>query len=173
LTSIALAALEKGDMMETAIIIRRAKKGDLEKIVENWKGLYEHHNKFEDIAYKRKANSTNLYRRYLKKQMSTSKAAIFVATKGQYMVGHIMVRLNMLPPIFVYNKEGYVDEIFVRQGFRGKGVGTRLLGFAKKWAQKKRLDWFGLTCHVKNKKALRVYRNFGLRGFQFKLVRKL
>jgi len=114
-----------------------------------------------------------IYGKFLKKQMSSKKARVFVAEADGKVIGHLMVSVKKLPPVYTIDKEAYVDELFVKPAFRGKGVGAALLREAQKWAKNRGLRELSLTANVKNARAQEVYHEFGFRDLTVKLVKFL
>lgn len=161
------------------IKIRRARKEDIPCIAKHWVSLMKSHAPRDEKMYQLKPDYVERYEKFLKKRMRARNAAVFVAElkgksklKGK-LIGHAMVSVGKLPPIYLIDREGYVDEIFVKPEYRGKGVGTSLLATVEDWCRRKRLRYLGLTVHVKNREAFAAYRNFGLREHRFKMSKSI
>ena len=153
--------------------IRKATLRDMNAVVENWIALMETHYSYSLDIYRVKRNYVAIYKRFLKKQIASEKSAVFVAEAKGGIVGHAMVEKKKLPKVYLTDKEAYVGELFVRKPFRGNRIGTALLEQAEKWAKENKLSQFSLTSDVRNRRALRTYRKFGLIAHQFKLTKKL
>ncbi|MCX6778369.1 MAG: GNAT family N-acetyltransferase [Candidatus Micrarchaeota archaeon] len=119
--------------------------------------------------YGLKKNCVQLYRKFLKSRIRARNAAVFVAEAKGELVGEIIVSIEKHPPVYVIDREGSVNELFVKAGYRGKGIGTKLLTKALEWCKARKLREFGLTVHVCNKKARSVYRKFGLEEVSLKM----
>jgi ribosomal protein S18 acetylase RimI-like enzyme len=160
--------------MKNAVLIRKATLKDLPRITQLWKSLMAYHDKHHGygkgiFAYTK--DKLALHLKFLKKQLRRRNAAVFVAEVGGKIVGHVMVQVNKVPPIYLHDKEAYICEIIVEDGYRGKGIGTALLEEVEAWANKKKMYSIGLTVHIANPEALSVYREFGFREHHLKMAK--
>lgn len=62
-----------------------------------------------------------------------------------------------------YRKLLVVDTLCVDENYRGKGIGTKLLEFAKNLGKEKNCTDMYLTVNPKNENAINVYEKFGMR----------
>ncbi len=183
------------------INIRKAKTSDMPAIIENWLGLMDQNKAFNPEAFRRKPNHLEIYKRFLLKQIKGRISAVYVAeeigtatsnSRGSVfhvaegigaatgnaggsgkIIGHIMLEIKKIPPIYEIDREAYVDELFVKDGFRGKGIGTSLLKEAEAWARRKGLRQLGLLANVKNDRARKVYAKFGLGELMLKMAKEI
>jgi ribosomal protein S18 acetylase RimI-like enzyme len=118
-----------------------------------------------------KKDKLAIYAKFLSKQLRRRNAAVFVAELGCNVVGHVMVQVNKLPPIYVHDKDAYVCEIVVDERHRGKGIGTMLLEEAEKWARKKGLHSISLFVHTGNEAAFAAYRKSGFKEHHLKMAK--
>lgn len=153
--------------------IRKATFSDANEIAVNWKEMMAFHYPYNPRANVLKKDARARYVRFLKKNMKSTKAAVFVAIAEGKILGHAMVEKKKLPPIYELDTEAYVDELYIRKPYRGKGIGTRLLSECEEWARGMKCDYLGLSSHVKNKNAIGVYRDFGLFEHHFKMIKFL
>ncbi len=64
----------------------------------------------------------------------------------------------------------YVEDLFVFPEYRGKGIGSLLLGHIKEYAQKqraKKVEWY---VNKQNKGAIDFYHNFGAKELDYKSI---
>jgi GNAT superfamily N-acetyltransferase len=146
--------------------IRKASIKDVPRIIELWKSLNLLHRKkfgYDTPLFRHKKESLclSLYKKFVTKRIQARNATVFVAELNEKTIGHIIVFIDKLPPIYVHDKQGYIGEIFVDEKYRRKGVGRELLIAGEKWAKKKGLFSLGLTVFVTNETALSAYRKFG------------
>lgn len=71
------------------------------------------------------------------------------------------------------NKEGYLAELYVSDGNRGKGVGSQLIVAIKAEFRKLGCTHFGLTAFANNKKAIALYKRMGLIEYVMRMKGKL
>ncbi len=155
------------------IRIRKAKPADIGQIIGNWKSLMEQNMGFNPKAFRHKKNYEEIYRRFLLKQVKGRVSTVFVAEKEGRIIGHIMLEIKLMPPVYEIDREGFVDELFVKEGFRRQGVGTRLLEEGEKWARKKGMRQFSLHANARNSTARKAYKSFGLEDLTIKMSKLL
>ena len=154
--------------------IRKATLRDAPEILRLWKALATHHSRYfyrGGDAFNHKKDATNIYKKFLLKQLRARNAVVFVAEDGARIAGHIMASVNKLPPILLHDREAFVNELIVDKAYRRKGVGTGLLGATEAWAKKKKLFWLGLTVHTENQAAMSAYKKFGMMALNVKMVK--
>jgi len=153
--------------------IRRADKGDIPQIVVNWKQFMHSHVRLRAKFYKMKADAEKSYLKFLKKQMKSKKAAVFVAESRGRIIGHVMIGIVRVPPVYEIDKQCGVYEIFVGRGFRKKGIGTALFRAAEEWAKGRKIKQAALTVDVKNKDARGLYESLGYEAYQIKMIKMI
>jgi len=149
-----------------SVYIRKANVNDVPRIIELWNSLNLLHRKkfgYDSPLFRhnKKNLCLSLYKKFVTKRIQARNATVFVAELNEKIIGHIIVFIDKLPPIYVHDKQGYVGEIFVEEKYRGKGIGRKLLTAGEEWAKKKGLYSLGLTVFIRNETALSAYRKFG------------
>ncbi|MFC2154594.1 GNAT family N-acetyltransferase [Candidatus Altiarchaeota archaeon] len=158
--------------MDSAII-RKATVKDIKEIVPLWIDLLDFHKKFSKRMYRFKKNYVEIYKKFLDKCLRARNAQVFVAEKDGKVIGHCIVRIKDIPPIYEVDREAWVDEIVVKKEFRGKGAGKKLLAASEQWAKERGLKELSLTVHSKNKKAIESYTKNGLHQHHIKMSKWL
>ena len=159
-------------MKETARFkIRRADKRDISQIIENWKQLMSLHTDLWAKFYRMKADAEKIYLKFLKKQMKSRKAAVFVAGSHGCVIAHIMAEITRVPPIFKIDKQCYIYEIFVKKEFRKRGIGAALIKTVEEWAKRRKIKQTALNVDVKNRNARELYENLGYEAYQLKMIK--
>ncbi|MFH1285912.1 MAG: GNAT family N-acetyltransferase [Candidatus Micrarchaeota archaeon] len=154
------------------IKIRRALTKDLPSILSMWRALMRFHKTLFPEHFKTKRDALARYKTFLKKRLKAKNAAVFVAEANGQIIGHIMVSRNKLPPVYSA-REAYVDELFVKPNYRGKGVATALLQQAQKWAKEKKYNVIAISVNIKNTRAKKLYENFRFKPFNLALKKKI
>lgn len=92
------------------------------------------------------------------------KKCIYVARLDEKIVGYIIIDITEKDNSFIrYRKLLVVDTLCVDENYRGKGIGTKLLEFAKKLGRENKCTDMYLTVNPKNENAIKVYEKFGMR----------
>jgi ribosomal protein S18 acetylase RimI-like enzyme len=82
---------------------------------------------------------------------------LFVAEDDGELTGHVSGILTDAPPIFDRGRQLHVDGLYVKPAFRREGVADRLLERIEDWAQTRDCEYVGVTVHVENDAAKRLY----------------
>jgi len=154
--------------------IRKATADDIPAIKKLWNQLIGYHRRhfgYGTGIFRYKKDKDALYLKFLKKQLRRRNAAVFVAEKDGKVIGHVMVDVSTIPPIYVHDKQAHVCEIVVDKKHRKKGVGKALLKEAEVWAKKKGLYSIGLMVHTGNKYAFSAYKSFGFKENHLKMAK--
>jgi len=92
------------------------------------------------------------------------KKSIYVAKIGEEIVGYIIIDIVEKDNSFIrYRKLLVVDTLCVDEKYRGKGIGTKLLEYAKNLGKENNCTDMYLTVNPKNENAIKVYEKFGMK----------
>lgn len=97
------------------------------------------------------------------KEMIQAKG-IFVAKIQDEIVGYITFNIKEKNnPSMRYRKQLQIEAICVDEKSRGKGIGTELLKYAKKFGKENNCTDIYLTVNEENENAIKVYEKFGFK----------
>jgi ribosomal protein S18 acetylase RimI-like enzyme len=136
-------------------------------------GLMRTQEKFYPSAKERKKNHEASARRKMEKLLRSKKSAVFLAVQKNEIAGFMVITKHRISDVLLHDTEAFVEELFVKERWRGRGAGTALLSHAQVWGRRRGCHWLGLFCSVKNKNAIGVYRNAGLEKLLFKMTKRL
>lgn len=91
---------------------------------------------------------------------------IYVAVLYKQIVGYIIFNIKEKKnqnPKFRYRKQLNIDAMCVDENYRGKGIGTTLLNFAKQVGLDNECTDMYLTVNEENIGAIKTYEKFGLK----------
>jgi GNAT superfamily N-acetyltransferase len=132
------------------MIIRRAKKKDIEKLSV----LFDKYR----IFYKQQPDMANA-RSFLKKRMKRKESVIFIAEERKELIG-----FTQLFPIFSsvnIKRTWLLNDLYVDEKARGKGTATQLLNAAKEFGIETGSKWLLLQTASDNFTAQKVYEKNG------------
>ena len=132
------------------MIIRRAKKKDIEKLSV----LFDKYR----IFYKQESDIDNA-RSFLKKRMKRRESVIFVAEERKELIG-----FTQLFPIFSsvsMKRTWLLNDLYVNEKARGIGTATKLLDAAKDFGTETSSKWLILQTAADNLTAQKVYEKNG------------
>jgi GNAT superfamily N-acetyltransferase len=132
------------------MIIRRAKKKDIEKLSV----LFDKYR----IFYKQQSDIDNA-KMFLKKRMKRKESVIFVAEERKELIG-----FTQLFPIFSsvsMKRTWLLNDLYVNEKARGMGAATKLLEAAKQFGIETASKWLILQTAADNFTAQKVYEKNG------------
>ncbi len=89
---------------------------------------------------------------------------IFVARIEDEIVGYIIINIKEKNnPSMRYRKQLQIEAICVDEKNRGKGIGTELLEYVRKFGKENNCTDLYLTVNKENEKAIKVYEEFGFK----------
>ncbi len=95
---------------------------------------------------------------------------IFLITSDGRFVGYSVVTFGFSLEFF--GRDAIIDEIYVRENFRGKGIGSRLLKFIENLCQEEKIYALHLEVNRINTKAQDLYRRMGYKDHNRYLLTK-
>jgi len=89
---------------------------------------------------------------------------IVVAKLQDEIIGYMMFNIKeIIKNIMRYRKQISIEAICVDEKYRGKGIGTALLEYARKIGKENNCTDLYLTVNEENENAIRLYNKFGLK----------
>ncbi|MBQ7875048.1 MAG: GNAT family N-acetyltransferase [Oscillospiraceae bacterium] len=140
------------------IIIRFAEKDDYENVEKIMKQVQNLHINWRPDIYK-ECETVLPFELFL---AEIEKGTIVVAEADGKIAGVLSFMQRRIESVtHVTRKVVFIDSIAVDENFRGRGIGTKLLDFAKDIAQKMNCDGVELQVNAKNSAAMEFYKKFG------------
>jgi GNAT superfamily N-acetyltransferase len=109
-------------------------------------------------------------KKYMK--LNPKKAAVFVADNNGKLIGYIYGRI-LNKPKMVLSRIGIIEDWFVEDKYRGKGVGEMLWKKLISWFKEKRCNRLELDVFTTNKHAINIYHRLGFIDKLIVMTRKL
>lgn len=140
--------------------IRKAKEKDILQINKLFWELDTDAIKHQPEHFKRGERTED----YLMEIINNQKSDFLVAALGDEIVGFSLLYekevkgLSLLIPC----KYAYLQDFIVKEEYRNRGIGTRLLETSKLWAKERNLEYLRLSVFPKNDSGVRFYKRHGL-----------
>ena len=100
--------------------------------------------------------------------------SIYVAKVNGEIVGYIIIDIKEKDNGFMrYRKLLSIDTLCIDEDFRGQGIGTKILEFAKNIAKEQNCTDMHLTVNPNNENAIKVYEKFGMKVYNLSYMMKL
>lgn len=162
------------------MIIRKATLKDLPTIISLWKEFIKYHNevlvkrdkKLQPFLAKKK-NAVNIIQKYLKDQIKSKNAEIYLAEIKGKPVGYSLIYIKKNIPIFKLERIGDISDLFVKKEFRGKGISNKLKDNAIKWFKKRGIKNMVVNVHCENKSAYSVFKRWGFFDYHLEMRKKI
>ena len=115
----------------TGVLIRPAEALDLPSIITLWRELQDLNAAF-DPRLALNAGAADWFIGYLREQLDNASAAVLVAEHEHTVVGYTFGQI-MRRPTLASGDCGYVADVCVRDGWRGRGIGRQLHNRLRAW----------------------------------------
>jgi len=159
------------------MIVREAHLKDASSIVDMWKDFMEEHDELVFKAnpriksyiqkyLKRKEVAANLFKEYVQENIRADDARVLLVEVEGDPVGYCLTRIQSTIPIFIVEKIGFINDLFVRKEFRGMGLSSQLKNETIKWLKKKGITHVSVAVFADNEHARKIYKKWGFLDFQ-------
>jgi len=140
---------------------RKAEKKDSRALVELWKGLMDHHAGDTPVFVLIKYEPEKIEKLLLDK-INSDKGRVFVIEDSNGILnGFIVVRYEVWSDMFKLHKKGYIAETYIKEGFRSKNSGEKLLRMAEYWLKQQGADHIELQVSILNEGAQKFWKKHG------------
>ncbi|MBS3055424.1 MAG: GNAT family N-acetyltransferase [Candidatus Aenigmarchaeota archaeon] len=106
--------------------------------------------------------SYNEGRRFLKKRIASKNSICLVAEFGNEIVGYLVGSVKKMEswrPV----RRTEIEEMFVKENFRSKGVGSRLVRHFLKWSKESKTQRVLVFVYDSNSKGIKFYKKMGFK----------
>jgi GNAT superfamily N-acetyltransferase len=118
-------------------------------------------------------NMKLVWEKWVRKWIASANGLVLVATVGGEVVGYSLNFIKDNVPVYKVRKIGYVGDLFIQKGFRGKGIGSKFKSEAFRWFRKKGMKYASICVHENNREARKLYNVWGFEDFHIEMRRKL
>lgn len=143
--------------------IRHAEMDDGEELLELWHGFTAHLSEYDE-RYQHKEDADERWLRYFENQLINSKyGTVVVADDGDQLIGVLEARITGDHPIFRLADHGYINGHFVREDYRGEGIGRQLIETAVEWFQSppREVEFYRVDVLEGDEAAAELYQDLG------------
>jgi diamine N-acetyltransferase len=141
---------------------RQASAGDVDDIVGMMRGYYEQDG-YAFVEAEARAAALMLI-------SDSSLGRLWVTCDGDRVVGYVAVALGFS---FEYRgREAFVDELFIAESHRGRGLGREALEVAEAYCREAGVNALHLEVERHREQALELYRRWGFEDFDRYLMTK-
>lgn len=158
------------------MIIRELKRSDTKQLRKLFEGLHIrfHRQKLmtkKFLAFVQYKNSHAKIKKDLSEIFAPKKYKVFIAEEKGKLIGYASGKI-VEKPDYISDREGFIDELYVEEDYRGIGVGRKLYEKLVEYFRKEKCTHLSLNTYAINKKAIAIYKKWGFMEFDLNL-RKL
>ncbi len=133
------------------IVFKKADLEDISKLVEFMEEYYE----YDHLVFDRR-----VVHKSLGELLGDDSAgcAWLIHCDGKE-IGYIVV--SFICSLEFHGRAAFIDEMYIREGFRKRGIGVKALEFVVEFCRNKRIDALRLEVERSNVRAQSIYKEFG------------
>ena len=95
---------------------------------------------------------------YFRGRILNEDGCVFVAKIDSKTVGYICGGIRRKEAFRTVDKMAEIENMFVLEGYRGQGIGTRLVEAFKDWCKEQKVERIMVEAFYLNKRAIRFYK---------------
>lgn len=147
--------------------IRKAVVGDLKRIQELSLMLFEReYEEYANVSLNMDWSFGEAGEKYFMRRLTEEISCVFVVEDGGKIVGYLAGGELGNISWRNFSKMGDLDNMFVLEEFREKGVGRMLYGAFVDWCRRRGIKNVRVGTLVKNEEAVAFYEKMGLEGYE-------
>jgi len=156
--------------LEVKIMIRRARLDDIDELVELWKRFMAQQRGLGgelavDMLPRMKEDAQDIVRSYISRSIRGRNGFVMVVEDRGKLRGYMLSRIQKNIPIFKNEYTGYVSDLYLDEGYRGKGLSSKMWVRTLQWFREKGVGEVGIRVLSYNHAAYEVYRRWGFRDY--------
>lgn len=156
------------------VVIRRATRADLVAVGRLGALLLRVHHEFDHDRFMRPGDDAeDGYAWFLSTQLDEPDALVLVADRGGEIVGYVYAAIEPRSWKELREEAGFVHDVVVAEGGRGKGVAAALLNAAFEWMRERRVPRVLLWTASPNDRARRLFERLGFRSTMIEMTKEL
>ena len=153
-------------------VIRPLRPEDLDELAELWRALAVEGAPGGLVLYPPTDENVARWCRWVADAVRKGEIQVLVAKAGGRIVGYVLFGERRSPLESPYRR-GVIHDLYVRPGWRRRGLGTRLLEEALARLRATGVDLVTISVATTNRAALALYRKLGFEDFLLTLVKRL
>lgn len=154
------------------IIIRKATLSDLDNVSTLSTLLHDNEVSWHP-TYRREWSFEANGKAFFAKRILGDDGVLLLACDGEKVVGYICGGWLRRYPFRNERLFAELENMYVIEGYRSKGIGKKLITEFEKWCKEKNVEKICVECVFENEKALKFYREFGFGNHSVRLEKKV
>ncbi len=154
------------------MIVRRAKRSDIDGIVGVWKEHMDFHGDIYPL-FARSADGHERFAEFLSEHWNDDDWGLFVADEEGRVVGYCLATILDYPPVFDLKSFGFIQDMAVSAEYRRRGIGTRLLERLVLWFKERGVRRIELQALIGNEVSQSFWRKRGFTPYLNRFARNM
>jgi len=150
--------------------IRPARTGDVDAVVGLWLQLAKTHERLDE-RFKLVEKPEVIWRNHILSVMENPDCRVVVAVEDGVVVGFANGSVGKRPPFFAERIHGDINDLYVDESHRRRGIGTRLVESLLQWFRARGITSYQAQFYTRNKAAKAFWSRIGFQGSMHKVVR--
>jgi ribosomal protein S18 acetylase RimI-like enzyme len=138
----------------------KAEQMHVDAIVEIWKDFMDYHKDLNPIFARSNAGHET-FKEFLQQEIENEDSFAAVSVENEEVIGYILAKKSGRPPCFEKTDFCFITDIMIKEQYRKKGYGKKLIDAVTKWAKEKGLDRIELQVVPSNDLAYAFYHKLG------------
>ncbi|MFA5895625.1 MAG: GNAT family N-acetyltransferase [Thermoplasmata archaeon] len=147
--------------MPAKTAVRLATARDLPNLVHLWRELIGFDEALGGQDFRLARGSEAAWEKHLRAHLGKKDKSTFVGASEGRMVAFLVASLERPPGIFMEREYGEISAVYVREPYRGKGMGSALVEAAFAWFEGKRVSRVRVTTDTKNSLGVEFWKHRG------------
>lgn len=147
--------------------IRRACIEDIDLVIDFGMRLLDQHADI-DKYFTPSKDAEKIYRLFLKRSLELEDNIFLVAEDDSKLLGYAVAEIQSRSKVFVEDKNGYINDVFVIDEYRKKGIANMFLKEIRNWFISKDIKYVELTVHPNNEIGRKTWSKLGFKDFELK-----
>jgi len=152
-----------------AIKIRRARIEDLKQVQDLSLLLFKKETKEYDEALDENWTFSKIGTKFFSDHIQAEKNCTLIAEDGEQVIGYLAGGLNKKCSWRKIGKIASLKNLFIKDEYRGQGVGTELVKMFKDWCREKKIQRIDVTAAARNHAGINFYKKQGFEDYHVTL----
>ncbi len=152
--------------------IREAKDEEISPLADLWYDLATMHEEFMK-GYELSENPKEAWKRFIRDRREKENMTTLVAVDEEEILGFVNVVIRKRLDFFKQQRIGMILDLFVREEFRGQGVGSKLVERSEEWIKDHGSSLGILTVAPENEDGVQFWEDHGYETYLLKKRKEL
>ncbi len=154
-------------------MIRKATPKDVKVLLVLWNELMQFHRIRGSSMLDLVDDAERKWKLWVLKGIKSSNRLVLVAKEDDEIVGYSLSAIKNNVKVFKLKRLGHIFDLYVKEKYRGKGIGEQLVKETLAWFKKKKMTYASIGVHAINPEAHGLYKKWGFRDMHIEMRKKL